>query len=470
VLDGARPDYLRLTALPHLDSLRARGTEFTNAFDGILEAETPTGHATLSTGSPPSANGILGFDWVQNNARYSLFSPSVVRSGAMEHIMQNAHVPTIAGLFKAKHPKERVVAVSGHKYYAADPLGGPSADAIMYYAPGNGGRYVPQSIPGHVPPQSVMSAKNVIGANTHLGDGGEDTLATNLGISAFRRMHAHILMINYPEFDWPLGHVFGGSMDRTDAVKMMLNFDHDLGRIESVYRKAGVLDRTLFIITADHGMGPIKRFIPSSVIDNAVARAGTSAPDVGANTAAYVWLADHGKAEQVAANVLAQHDPGVQSAYYLTMKPTPRYVLAGGHLLNSEVNVANTDLANTLLNGHEPDVVVMAKAGATFSSSSAHWKADHGGPSWESQHIPLIMAGPGVRKGAVIGQAAQLEDIAPTALTLMGVAPTGMQGKALAEAMVAPAGWQVAARKQETAKVGGFIGALSAQDSYEMSH
>jgi hypothetical protein len=470
VLDGARPDYFGLTKLPHLDKLRAQGTLFTNAFDGILESETPTGHTTLSTGSPPSANGILGFDWAQNDARYSLFNPKIVRSGAMEHIMQNAHVPTIAGLFKTKHPKERVVALSGHKYYAADPLGGPSADAIMYYAPGSGGRYVPQAIPGHVPPASVLDGRNVIGPNTHLGNGGEDSLATNLAIAAFKRMHAHIVMINYPEFDWPLGHVYGGNLDRKDAITLMQNFDSDLGKIEDAYRNAGVLDRTLFVVTADHGMGPIKRFIPSTVISNAVTQAGTTAPDVGNNTAAYVWLADHAKAQQVAKNVLAERDPGVQSAYFLSPTPKPHYVLAGGHFVNGNMNAANTDLANTLLNGHEPDVVVMAKAGATFSSPAAHWKADHGGASWESQHIPLLIAGPGVKQGAVIGQGAQLEDIAPTALALMGISPTGMQGKILADAMTSPAGWEQSARKAEIAKIGPLISALAAQDRYEMSH
>src|SRR5947209_13065326 len=36
VLDGARPDYFGLTPLPNMDALAASGTQFTNAFDGIL--------------------------------------------------------------------------------------------------------------------------------------------------------------------------------------------------------------------------------------------------------------------------------------------------------------------------------------------------------------------------------------------------------------------------------------------------
>jgi arylsulfatase A-like enzyme len=231
-----------------------------------------------------------------------------------------------------------------------------------------------------------------------------------------------------------------------------------------------VLNKTVFIVTADHGMVPIKRFIPNTVISNAVARAGTTAPDVAGNTAAYAWLTDHTRAQQVAKNVLAERDPGVQSAYYLSPTPKPHYVLAGGHFVNGQVNAANTYMANTLLNGHEPDVVVMARAGATFTSTAAHWKADHGGGNWESQHIPLLIAGPGVKQGTVVGQGAQLEDIAPTALTLLGVKPAGMQGKVLTDALTSPSAKQVSARKQEISRIGPLISALAAQDSYEMKH
>jgi predicted AlkP superfamily pyrophosphatase or phosphodiesterase len=82
VLDGGRPDYFGLTRLPHVDALRAHGVQFTHAIDGILESETPSGHTTLATGSTPRRNGILGFNWAQNDDDYSLFSPTVVRSGA----------------------------------------------------------------------------------------------------------------------------------------------------------------------------------------------------------------------------------------------------------------------------------------------------------------------------------------------------------------------------------------------------
>ena len=54
-------------------------------------------------------------------------------------------------------PGAKVVALSGHKYYAATPLGGPDADAIMYYQGDPKGRYIPVAVPGHVPPAGLLT-------------------------------------------------------------------------------------------------------------------------------------------------------------------------------------------------------------------------------------------------------------------------------------------------------------------------
>src|SRR5690349_11787530 len=47
VLDGGRPDYLSVPGIPHVRALMQNGTVYSNAFDGVLESETPTGHATI---------------------------------------------------------------------------------------------------------------------------------------------------------------------------------------------------------------------------------------------------------------------------------------------------------------------------------------------------------------------------------------------------------------------------------------
>lgn len=470
VLDGARPDYFNLTHLPHVDALRAQGAQFTNAFDGILESETPSGHTTISTGSPPSRDGILGFGWAQNDNNFSLFSPDIVRAGALERIMQAAHVPTIASLYKARFPGARVIALSGHKYYAADPLGGPAADAIMYYQGNDQGKYVPVAIPGHVPPAGVLTAPSVIGSNTHLPNGMEDRLATNLALQAFKTMHQRVTLINYPEFDWPVGHVDGGIIARNKVIGLMKDFDHDLGSIEHAYARAGILDQTLFVITADHGMVPFHRFVPRSVYTNAITAAGTTAPTVSYSTGTYIWLADPSKASDVADNIMRAADPGIQSAYYMASpEAVPHYVRSHGAFLSAGMEAANQYLLGTLMNGHQPNVVVFCKGNATSSPPSTDWKADHGGASWQSQHIPLIFAGPMIHGGTVIDNPAQLEDIATTALTAMGVKPIGMQGHVLTDILVRSQKSDRAVRAGEIQTITPLVNALIAQDSVESS-
>jgi len=282
----------------------------------------------------------------------------------------------------------------------------------------------------------VFNTPGVVSPTIHLADGGEDHLATNLALATFAQMQPRIMMINYPEVDWPLGHVDGGNLDPSVVQTDMREFDADLARIEAAYQKAGILNRTLFVITADHGMMPIDRFIPSTVVSNAVSQAGTTAPDIASNTADYVWLADPTKAQTVADNVLRVNDSGIQSAYYLTTQNgTPKYVSANPSSVSVAEENANQYLLDALLNGHQPAVVVFGKEGATFSDPTSKWKADHGGNSWESQHIPLILAGPGIRQGVVTSAPVELQDVAPTVLTAMGVAPTGMDGQPLADAL-----------------------------------
>ncbi len=463
VLDGARPDYFGLTALPHVDALRAAGTQYSKAFDGILESETPSGHATIATGSRPDKDGLLGFDWANTTTRYSLFSPD--QMGTVEQLMQDSHAPTLGSLYKQKFPTARVVALSGHKYYAAAPLGGPAADAIVYYQGDPKGHYVPVAVPGHTPPASVMNDPALTLPTITLKDGQEDHLATQMALSLVKSMQPRMLLINYPEFDWPLGHVDGGNLDTAKVITDMKVFDSDLGAIEDAYRKAGILDQTLFVITADHGMMPITRFVPATTVSNAVTQAGTTAPDIASSTADYVWLADPNKAQIVAENIVNARDPGIASAYYLvTAGGKPSYVAANGSNVTPAMETANQYLLSALLNGHEPSVVAFGAPGASFSDPKSNWKADHGGNTWQAQSIPLILSGAGIVPGVVSTDPVQLDDIAPTVLTDMGVAPRGMEGHALTESLIQPTTADMQQRQAEIAQIGPVVDALISND------
>lgn len=463
VLDGARPDYFHVTKLPHLDALRRQGVEYDRAWAGILESETPAGHATISTGSTPARDGLLGFNWIRNdNDAVRLFDPNVVRQGAMEHLMQQAGAPTIASLFKSRYPKAKVVAISGHKYYAADPLGGPNADYILYYAPDSHNHYVPTAIPGHVAPASILNAPGLSYPNTTLPSGVEDTLAVKLAIASFRKVRQQVTLINLPEFDWPLGHVDGSNLAKTKVL--MQDFDRDLGRIEDAYRKAGVLDRTVFVVTSDHGMTPLKSIVPDSVLDDAVVKAGATSPETTYSTAGYIWLQDANLAQTVADNVLNRKDSRIQSVYYkVTSKSGDSYVRAGGLSISPAADSANQYLLRSFLGGNAPDVVAFCVEHTGFEVKGAeNWKGNHGGGAWESQHVPLVIAGPGAAAGMISHAPARLEDVAPTALALFGIKATSMEGTVLADALQNPSAKQVGAQQRLDRGLSPLVQALMA--------
>lgn len=467
VLDGARPDYFSATALPHLQAMINQGTLYTRAFDGILEAETPSGHTTLATGSTPARNGILGFEWAQGDGTYSIFSPDKVRAGAMTSIMEARGVPTIAGLYKRRFPHARVAALSGHKYYAADPLGGPDADMIMYYH-AFGTKYEPTGIPGHMPPQTVLDKPSLTAPSVNLALGQEDRYVTKLALTTFRHTHQRLTLINYPDFDWPLGHVYGGSESRNKVITLMKMFDFNLGKIEAAYKNARVLRKTLFVITADHGMSPLVRYVPQKLFSNAISQAKATAPTVVLNSGAFIWLADLRTARSVADNIIRARDPGIQSAYYLSVtQGKVGYVRADGSVISAAAEAANQTLLRTLLNGHEPTVVGILREYNTASNPATHWRGDHGGASWQSQHIPLLFSGPGIQRGMTATQPAQLDDIAPTVLTDMGVQPLGMEGRVLTDALQAQSSSLAQARNAEIRALWPTVNGLIYGDAYQ---
>lgn len=448
VIDGGKPDYLKVRNTPNLHALMARGTVYQNAFDGILESETPAGHATIGTGSPPNKDGILSFGWANsdNNRTTDLFDPTFVQKGGMEQIMSQAGAPSIASLIHANQPNARVVALSGHKYYAADALGGPDADAIIYYQGTPNGHYAPVSTVGHAPPKSLLQDKSLTLPTTHLAVGAEDRLTMHLAEQTFRVMHPTALLVNLPEFDWPLGHVWGADRDRKDVRTLMQGFDRDLGTLMAEYRKAGVLNKTLFVITADHGFAPIYHQVTKEVLQAAVAKSGAKIISDTYHTAAYMWLDRPGRASAAAGQIAALNNRYIQSVYF---KERTRngydYVRASGPqgFHTGGVEAANQYLLRTFDGVTGPDVVTFfAEDTASLPGGEANWKGDHGGADWYSQHVPLVFAGAGVARG-VRTEPVRIEDIAPTTLALLGITPTGMAGIPLADAMAHPSADQV---------------------------
>jgi arylsulfatase A-like enzyme len=139
-------------------------------------------------------------------------------------------------------------------------------------------------------------------------------------------------------------------------------------------------------------------------------------------------------------------------------------------LRTQAVESANQYLLQSFNGANAPDLVVVFTEGAgSEPGGQANWKADHGGASWESQHIPLILSGPGVRSAYVSSQPARLVDIAPTALQIMGISKKRMQGIPLADAMKSPPGWAVQWQKSAARRLLPLVTSLQAESRLELA-
>jgi hypothetical protein len=404
----------------------------------------------------------------------------------MEDIIRQSGVPTLAGLVHGKYPRARVVALSGSKYYAADAIGGPDADVTMYFQGTATGQFAPTYIPGHAPPAGLLDSPGLVAPSTHMPLGLENHLTMKLATDTFSQMRQQVTLINLPEFDWPLGHVDGGILDQKGIKTLMQGFDQDLAMLQDAYRKAGVLDHTLFVLMADHGMMPLTHKVSESDFRDAVSRAGTSIVSETYTSAAYLWLADEARAPAAAQNIANLDSPYIQSAYVRaatanghpegTHSPAnagrPYSRVTSSKLLRAGgVEAANQYLLNSFNSGNAPDVAVLFAEGVGCEpGGQAGWKADHGGTSWEAQRIPLVLSGPGIRSGYVSPYPARLIDVAPTVLQLMGVPARRMHGLPLSDAMEAPPGWAAQRQKAASRQLMPVVAALQQESRLELAN
>jgi arylsulfatase A-like enzyme len=327
-----------------------------------------------------------------------------------------------------------------------------------------GQMWVPMAIPRHVPPQSVMTAPGLTAYAPHMGTGDQDSLAVHLAMSAFRLVHQRVTIINLPEFDWPLGHLDGGTADHWFAWTLMSRLDDDLAYIEAELKSDHVLGQTMFVLTADHGMETLNHTVPYESIESAIAQAGTSWVRYDFHTAAYLWLRDPGRAQLVGENIMRLNNPNIRAVYFRRPGQTVYQRVVGGRDLVPGSDAANLYLLNTMAGPTAPQVAVVLRANASVrGTNEVNWHGDHGGPNWGAQHIPLILSGPGIRRGVVSHYPASLTDIAPTVLHLLGASSSGMDGVALADAMLQPSSTDVALQTQRGRSLTPFVDALMRQ-------
>lgn len=466
VIDAARADEINLADMPNLAALAARGTTYSNAWVGQLPSITETSHATIGTGVFPRHHLILGDTWRvpgTNEMSPNLLNGTLTRTGYIGKVIQQANVPTIAGIIHQRFPGSRVVALSGHKVYAADGLGAGAADYVAFGTKDSRGHYVPSAIPGRAPGQSILRSPQLDLPTYPRVPGTEDAWTTTLTLKFLFKYHPRLMMVNLPEVD-TFGHLSGTNVSVIQPL--MSNIDHQIGRLVAAYGRARMLSQTYWVITADHGMVPGVHVVNIEDIKKVVTAAGGQPLYIGHGDYSTVWLKNLDAVPRVAVALAAAKLPNVSAVYAKSPQGQYRLVSPATSLADPNVSSTYSSLLGTLNQGESPDIVLMYNENTitmTPAFRRVGRKGDHEGATWGSQHIPLFLVGPNIKPGRTSTFPARLVDIAPTVEALLGATPQHQDGVPLADAMVNPPAWATRLQNQRFPRLLSWVTALETE-------
>jgi arylsulfatase A-like enzyme len=307
--------------------------------------------------------------------------------------------------------------------------------------------------------------------------GQQDSLVVDFAIKALQQHHPRAIMLNLPEVD-TVGHWSRKWYAEEGTVYRA--FDRSLGRLIDAYKAAGIYEKTLFVITADHGMiqsqhrvldrvrveDQIKTTLGSQsiILTNGGGAAGP--------TMTSIWLKDPANNARMARAIFAQRYDNISAVFYMNRAGGGnRYELAGVEQGSAELVKAYQYLLSTDAGPNGPDIAILLRENAR-NSGMPEMPGRHGGADWGSQHITLIMSGPGVKIGTS-NTPARLVDIAPTIERFLGMAPEARDGLVLADAFQQPHPTDVSAQQQSNTEMNAHVNALTARaqrDVYLAQH
>lgn len=472
VIDGAGPNDLAVVPTPHLRALENQGVTYGNAWVGQLENVGPVSNATISTGAFPARSGLTGRQWRDPKTGFLVTptAPDQVQQGALDGAMETKNTTPLAALVKDRHKGATVLSAGGVGCADADAGGSWLADSIICPVR-RGNRWVPGTVTGHPLPSSVpldISLTVPVATGPRSVENGwllgrQDDWITRYTVDAMRATHPALTVINYPEIRAVVPYLSGDQ--RAAALRTLVaGIDVDVGRIVAELKREKVVNRTAFVVTSDGAETSLDIRSPLSQINRAVVAAGGSTLYTDPGETTLVGLQDTLQGQPAVQVIQEEHTRGIDALYYKmragsTWTYTAWYLDPG--LLPSFSKVMAYELS-TMASAASPDVVVVGSPHAGFGPAAV--SSSSLGAQWDTQHVPLIVAGHGVIPGVTSDYPARLVDVAPTVAALMGLGSPEGDGTALADAMEqAPDG---ASRAQSDAgqNLRLFVAALKARE------
>jgi len=441
VFDQMRPDYIDRFNLQNFKRLRDSSRHYPEAYVGHLSSQTIVSHLVIPTGLAPKdlpwqddafvdVDGVLG----KPNAVYDADELSLDEIRRfLERIPRDRYITA------AIEDRLGPVFAVGEKTYAAEVFGGPHASSIVTLQKAEGkctpyGVNVPSFIWGN--PRFALECAETYGTGlktiyaldgshyvpgndpSHLGG---DIWTADAALEIMRRERWSGLLLTFGGID-RVAHMLG-EQDGRGLVSVPSEYrladvlrvaDEQLGRILTELDAKGLADRTMVVVTADHGgqrhdvyLGN-GRFQSCCRYDNSDAE-----PDppywvehlmqVGSLKTAYVdssialWLGDPSEANEHALRRGLQDISGVTEIYAKRREGTAHHYEQVYSDLEKQsarfrawARLHSAELVNTMGSRSGPDLVALLADGVGFGRIGGH-----GGAQEKVQRIPMIIRVPG---------------------------------------------------------------------------
>ena len=468
VFDQMRPDYIDRFNLENFKRLRASSRHYPEAYVGHLASQTIVSHLVIPTGLPPKE-----LPWLEDvllDAEGALGKPDAVYKtddltrDQMWHLLER--VPREQFLQSRIQEALGPVFAIGEKNYAATVFGGPHASAIVTLAKAKGsctpdGVNVPAYIAGNprfsvdcaetygtdLPTIYAFDGSRYVPGNDASRPGG-DVWTADVALEVMRRESWAGLFLTFGGID-KVAHMLGeqdgpglASVQSQYRLADVLRIaDAQLGRILDELDARGLVDRTMVVVTADHGGQRHDAYLGNNRFQSCCPYDNVADPpeppywlqhlnNVGKLRTAYadsditLWLADHSESNEHALIRGLQDVSGVTEIYAKRKEASGyRYerVYASlekqGAAFRSWASKHSEELANTMAGPGGPDLIALLADGYGFGRIGGH-----GGAQEKVQRIPMILRVP-AEKPSTRTTALRLMDLAPEIANVLGLQP-----------------------------------------------
>ena len=181
-----------------------------------------------------------------------------------------------------------------------------------------------------------------------------------------------------------------------------------------------------------------------------------------------IWLKNPQQAKSVAERLVAMRPAHVEAIFYRSA-PGNNYDFVqaspNSWLVKPAVGDALRYLVNTTAGVNGPDMYVLYRENYTVVARNVAgtWKGTHGGSTWYVQHVPLVISGPGIRRGVTSSFPARAIDIAPTMERLLGLPAIQRDGVILADAFSTPMTGELGPQKAAASSLSAYVSELQQQ-------